>query len=298
MQCSQRLARDHEAIREVANALEPVLAGRTVAPALLAAAVEFFTTLADRCHETMEERVLFPLLVTHDIVDRASIQTLEGEHAEGRRLLAALRGPPLPAEAASLLAAYVALERRHLESEGASIVPCLEQGRLSPAQAADVEAGFDRIEQSVLGADGRTTLLALGGALVHACRAPSSQGPTVLDLLGMPQETLAPDDSLARAAEVMRRLGTRELAVVERGKLVGIVTRTDLGPHRGHLEWTRVRAAMTPDPVTVPPDCSIATAARLLLDCGFNAVAVTVDGHLFGLLRRSDLLRLLRDAEP
>jgi len=46
--------------------------------------------------------------------------------------------------------------------------------------------------------------------------------------------TLRPDDTLARAAELMDALTVRDLA-----------------PHRGHFEWTRVRTAMTPDPVTV-----------------------------------------------
>ena len=43
------------------------------------------------------------------------------------------------------------------------------------------------------------------------------------------------------------------------------------------------------------PDCAVATVAGLLVDCGFNSVAVAANGHLFGIVRRSDLLRALRD---
>jgi CBS domain-containing protein len=176
--------------------------------------------------------------------------------------------------------------------------------KLSASQDAEIEAGCERVEETVLGPGGRGALLALGGALIRTCRTLVADRPpgdvrlTLLDLLRGPEETVGPEDNLSRASEIMDRLGVRELAVVERGALVGILTRTDMEPHRGHLEWTRVRAAMTFDPVTVPPDASIAKVARLLLDRGFNSLPVAADRHLFGLIRRSDLLRVLRDGTP
>lgn len=310
MTCCQRLRRDHEAIGEVSVSLQSVLAvqaqGENVPPTLFAGAVEFFTALAERCHETMEERVLFPVLAALDVVESATLTAVAGEHEEGRRLLAALRALCARAEdhaqVSALLLAYVTLERRHLEFEGTSLLTPAERA-LSDAQDAELQSAFDRIEQGVVGPGGREALLALGGAIARTCRVISADGPrggrrlTVLDLVGAPQETVSPEDTLSRAAELMDLLGTREVAVIERGALVGILTRTDLEPHRGHLEWTRVRAAMTPDPVSVAPDCTIATVAGRLLDGGFNSVAVSADRHLFGMIRRSDLLRVLRDDE-
>lgn len=308
MTCCQRLQRDHEAISQVSTALESVLAlearGRNVPPTLVVGAIEFFTALVERCHEIMEGRALFPVLGTLGVLDDAALGTIEGEHEEGRRLLAALRplcvGSGNQAQVSALLGAYLACKRRHAELESASLLPRAEQA-LSPSQDAEVQAECDRIEQTVLGPGGRDALLALGGAITRTCRVLAAEDArggrqlTVLELLRAPQETVGPEDNLSRAAALMELFGARELAVVERGALVGILTRTDLEPHRGHLEWTRVRAAMTPDPVTVAPDCSIATVAGLLLDCGFNSVAVATDRHLFGIIRRSDLLRVLRD---
>jgi tRNA nucleotidyltransferase (CCA-adding enzyme) len=103
--------------------------------------------------------------------------------------------------------------------------------------------------------------------------------------------TVAPDDSLARAAEVMETLRTREVAVVGDGALLGILTRSDMEPYRGHYEWTRVRTAMTPDPVSVPPAMPVAGVAHLLLARGFNALPVTAEGELQGMVSRSDVLR-------
>jgi CIC family chloride channel protein len=103
--------------------------------------------------------------------------------------------------------------------------------------------------------------------------------------------TVAPDDSLARAADLMEKVRTRELPVVADGRLVGVLTRTDMDPYRGHWEWTAVRTAMTPDPVVIAPDMPVPAIARLLLARGFNALPVTEGGRLVGLVCRADVLR-------
>jgi len=311
MRCCERLRRDHDVIREVVTSLEAILAlearGRDVPPTLFAGAIEFFTAFVERCHEVMEERILFPLLVDLGMLDGGSLRMVENDREEGRPLLAGLRRLSGRAngsrEVSALLAAYVALQRRHLEHEHRFLTPRVEEA-LTASQDAELQAGFDRIEEAVFGRGGRDALLALGGALTLTCRALGEEHPdggpqpTVLHLLRPPQETVEPGESLSRAAELMELLAARELAVVERGALVGILTRTDLEPHRGHFEWTQVRTAMTPDPVTVAPDCPIPAVARVLLDHGFNGVAVVADGRFFGLIRRSDLLRALSEDHP
>jgi CBS domain-containing protein len=64
-------------------------------------------------------------------------------------------------------------------------------------------------------------------------------------------------------------------------------------PFRGHYEWTPVRAAMTPDPLALDASAPISTAARHLLENGFNSLPVTSEGVLLGMIARSDLLRVL-----
>ena len=105
--------------------------------------------------------------------------------------------------------------------------------------------------------------------------------------------TVAPGDSLARAAELMGHFVVREIPVVENGEIVGILTRSDLEPYGGHLEWTPVRAAMTSPALTVAPDTPIDDAARVLRDGNFNGLPVAVDGLLVGMVSRHDLLRVL-----
>jgi CIC family chloride channel protein len=78
--------------------------------------------------------------------------------------------------------------------------------------------------------------------------------------------------------------------------VVGILTRTDMEPHRGHYEWTAVRAAMTQHPACVAPDTPVAEVARMLVGGGFNAVPVIEGRNLVGLISRSDVLRVMADA--
>ncbi len=55
---------------------------------------------------------------------------------------------------------------------------------------------------------------------------PSSM--TLKDIMTQPLVTIEPDESVSDAARKMVRLGIRRLPVIENGKLVGIVTDTDM----------------------------------------------------------------------
>ena len=107
--------------------------------------------------------------------------------------------------------------------------------------------------------------------------------------------TVGPKERLAKAAELMTTFGVRELPVVDDGRLVGIVTRTDFEPYIGQLEWTVVRLAMSSPPQTIAPDAPVSAVAQVLLDGGFNGIPVAVDGILAGMVSRQDLLRMVAD---
>jgi acetoin utilization protein AcuB len=105
--------------------------------------------------------------------------------------------------------------------------------------------------------------------------------------------TITPFETLAAAQSQMQRADVRQLPVVEKGVLIGMLSDRDLRAHTGYLERTKVDAAMSEHPITVSPNDSAARAARLLLDRKINAVPVVEDGRLVGIISRSDLLRLL-----
>jgi CBS domain-containing protein len=174
---------------------------------------------------------------------------------------------------------------------------------LPPDDDSLLHRDFERVEERVAGPGGRDALLQLAGALVQACGAVhasprATQPGTARDVMREPPGIAAPDDSLSRAVEIMERGRRREVAVVEHGRLVGMLARSDLEPYRGHMEWTTVRAAMTSDPVSVVPDTAIPATVRILLERDINCVPVTVDGRLVGMVRRVDLLRTLAPRDP
>ena len=311
MRSCDELRREHEAIGNVLAAVEgglPLVGdGHGLPRPALAAAVEFFTSYVERCHEAKEEQAFIPVLIGCGALDPDTLRRIEHDHGEGRRLLQALdalctRGP-IDGEVGRLLGGYVALQRRHLAFEDESVFPRADQV-LSASDDARVLRAFQTIEERVVGSEGPSVLLALAGALTeawHAVRGARPRAWSALaahDLLSPGQAMVAPGDSLARAGELMGSVGTRELPVVEHGAVVGIITRTDMEPHQGHLEWTTVRTAMTADPLTVAPDTPLATVAGLLLDRGFNSVPVTEGHRLVGMIRRSDLLRALAEGRP
>jgi CBS domain-containing protein len=242
---------------------------------------------------------LFPVLKLHGLPDGFMTQ-LHAEHREEHRLLGALR--PLSSrqriddEAWSVLETYAALLRRHIGSEDDRILPLAER-QLSAEQDAAVAGAFTRIERRTVGHGGRDVLMALADAVVLAARAvgPVAAHPVVFarDVMRTRAAAVAPGDPLARAAELMQALGTRQLPVVAAPRLVGILTRTDMEAYRGHFEWTTVRTAMTARPLTVAPDTPVRAVARLLVERGFNAVPVVADGQLLGMIARSDALRAL-----
>jgi acetoin utilization protein AcuB len=111
-------------------------------------------------------------------------------------------------------------------------------------------------------------------------------------------------DTLATARGLMDRGKFRALPVLENGRLIGIVTDRDLRKHEGlagkavgYLEGTKVTDAMTPDPMTVPPESLAVDAARLLVERKIGGLPVMDKGKLVGIVTTSDLLRALVDMQ-
>jgi len=296
LRSTARLRRDHEKITGVLDAVEALTRrlrrGRDVPPATIIGALDFFAAFVDRCHRVKEEEGLLPLLRQRGMPDDSSLARAEAEHGEARRLLSRLRQVgtrgKIDAEGTAWLETYVALLRRHMAAEEAVLFPLADRV-LSSADDARLLRSFLHVERHSVGPAGLAAAFALAEAVTDACREigveranrqrDARAGHAVRPKLA----TVAPEDSLAQALELMEAVGTRELPVVEGGVLVGILARRDLEPHRGQYEWTPVRSAMTPDPVTVDAATPIRVVVRLLLERSFNGVPVVAGGTLVGM---------------
>ncbi len=102
-------------------------------------------------------------------------------------------------------------------------------------------------------------------------------------------------DSLAAARVIMQAERFKHLPVVERKRVLGVITDRDVRQHAVHLDETLVETVMTADPVTVSPDTTIEEAASLMLVRRIGCLPVTQEGSLVGIITATDLLRALLD---
>jgi acetoin utilization protein AcuB len=128
---------------------------------------------------------------------------------------------------------------------------------------------------------------------------------TVGDYMSVDPVTVAPQDSLQRVIELLRRRDIRAVPVVEDGKLVGIVTDRDVrqvapayplfrddDEIRRYTENLTVTAAMSADPMTVSPLTPLVEAAKILETYRISSLPVVEGFRVVGILSVTDLLRV------
>ncbi|MBP2029931.1 CBS domain-containing protein [Methanohalophilus levihalophilus] len=126
----------------------------------------------------------------------------------------------------------------------------------------------------------------------------------IADIMSSPVYAIGPEEPVSHARNLMLRHKISTLIVAEEEKMVGIVTKSDIGNRLAQTEpmWRRrpidkvpIRLVMTEDPlVTIYPDASIEQAVELLLENNFNNLPV-VDGDLLGIVTIGDILRYIGD---
>ena len=126
--------------------------------------------------------------------------------------------------------------------------------------------------------------------------------------------TVTPETQLEVAANRMLEYGVSGLPVVDDGRVVGVLSETDIlykecarqperdglvdwiahypdDPPGGKLDARTVGQAMTTPAVTVAPERSLADAVALMLDLGIDRLPVVSGGFLAGILTRTDVVR-------
>jgi acetoin utilization protein AcuB len=130
--------------------------------------------------------------------------------------------------------------------------------------------------------------------------------PVVADIMTPNPITVTPRNAIRPAVNLMREVGCRRMPVVDRGRLVGIITDRDLrraanSPIVVREQWydnfildhIEVGSCMTPNPLTIHPGAPISEAARLMRDHKIGGLPVVADGPLVGIVTETDLLNFL-----
>jgi acetoin utilization protein AcuB len=121
---------------------------------------------------------------------------------------------------------------------------------------------------------------------------------------------VSPKTTVPDAHRLMTEKGIRRLPVMDRDKLVGIVTRGDVrGAEPSEattlsiwelnylLARLKLSEIMTRKPVTISPNATVGEAAQVMLDNKISGLPV-VDGNgkLVGIITESDIFRLVAAA--
>jgi acetoin utilization protein AcuB len=121
-----------------------------------------------------------------------------------------------------------------------------------------------------------------------------------------PVLTISPDMSALDAQAFMRREHIRRAPVIHDGKLVGIVTESDLlnaSPTQATLlsVWEinylvskiKVSQVMTKKVMTIGEDTPIEEAARVMIDNKIGGMPVLRDGKVVGIITETDLFKVM-----
>jgi len=129
---------------------------------------------------------------------------------------------------------------------------------------------------------------------------------TVDEVMTRELRTVTPDHSISEVREIFDIERFRHMPVVDADGLVGIISQTDLlrmmhgakimtsrvEQHNTLIfESTTVGEVMTRDVKTVESEAPVSEAARIMIHYKLNAVPVTEDGVIIGMLTSTDILR-------
>lgn len=122
--------------------------------------------------------------------------------------------------------------------------------------------------------------------------------------------TITPKTPLLEAHRLMSEHNIRRLPVMNRERLVGIVTRGDIRGAEASdatslsiwelnylIAKIKINEVMTRNPITISEDATIDEAAQLMLENKISSLPVlNVDGKLVGVITESDIFRIVVQA--
>lgn len=126
----------------------------------------------------------------------------------------------------------------------------------------------------------------------------------VADIMSSPVYVINTDEPVSRARKLMLRHRIGTLPVLNEGKMVGIVTKSDISNRLSQAEplWRRrpidqipIKMLMTETVITIYPEASITQAATLMLENEIHNVPIVKNGNIVGIITRTDLMRYVAE---
>jgi len=121
---------------------------------------------------------------------------------------------------------------------------------------------------------------------------------TVRELMSYGAHTLEPSATVAQAAEMMNRYGHEGFPVVQKNKLVGVVTRREVDRAIHHKLANAAIKNFMHAPVFVSPDDSLETLRAAMIESDLGQVPVVQNKKIVGIVTRSDVIKQSEPARP
>jgi CBS domain-containing protein len=125
----------------------------------------------------------------------------------------------------------------------------------------------------------------------------------VADIMSSPVYVVNVDEPVSHARKLMLKYRISTLLVLNEGKMVGIVTQSDLSNRLAQAEplWRRrpidqipIKLLMTESVITIYPEASISQAAALMLENEVYNIPV-VKNDIVGIVTRTDIVRYIAE---
>jgi CBS domain-containing protein len=114
----------------------------------------------------------------------------------------------------------------------------------------------------------------------------------IKDVMTVNPKTVSPDDTVQAAAQIMQSEDTGVVPVVERGKVMAMVTDRDIVVRvvaEGGSTSTPVRSVASPDVVFASPEMSTREASELMSQYQIRRLPVVENDQLVGIVSIGDL---------
>src|SRR5690625_2296832 len=119
---------------------------------------------------------------------------------------------------------------------------------------------------------------------------------TAKDMMSTQFKTISPDTTIERAGELMYRYGHSGYPIVEKGKLVGLITRRDLDKANHHgLGHAPVKAYMSTNIVTITPEDTLEEAQQTIIENNIGRLPVIENETLVGIVSRTDIIGAIHE---
>ena len=123
---------------------------------------------------------------------------------------------------------------------------------------------------------------------------------TVSQIMSLSPHVLSPDMSVQEASRLMLYYGYEGYPVVEKGKVIGLLTRRSVDKAINHKLNVSVASLMDVKNISVKPEDSIQYLQSQMVESGWGQVPVVdpLSGEMIGIVTRTDLLKTMSPKTP